>query len=87
MAPSASSRIRSSAQCSIWRTRSALSPSTSASSRADLHTARPAAYTQLRRAFERQLIWANDFARAGDIESALDARRAADAVCDELSAD
>ena len=33
-------------------------------SRADLHTARPAAYTQLRRAFERQLIWANDFARA-----------------------
>jgi len=29
----------------------------------------------------------NDFARAGDIESALDARRAADAVCDELSAD
>ena len=47
----------------------------------------PAAYTRLRRAFERQLIWANDFARAGDIESALDARRAADAVCDELSAD
>lgn len=42
--------------------------------------------TPLRRAFERQLIWANDFARAGDIESALDARRAADAVCDELSA-
>jgi len=56
-------------------------------SRADLHTAPPAAYTELRRAFERQLIWANDFARAGDIESALDARRAADAVCDELSAD
>jgi len=54
---------------------------------ADLHIARPAAYTQLRRAFERQLVWANDFARAGDIESALDARRAADAVCDELSAD
>jgi len=54
---------------------------------ADLHIARPAAYTQLRRAFERQLIWANDFARVGDIESALDARRAADAVCDELSAD
>jgi hypothetical protein len=56
-------------------------------SAADLFTARPAAYTQLRRAFERQLIWANDFARAGDIESALDARLAADAVCDELSAD
>jgi len=54
---------------------------------ADLHIARPAAYTQLRRAFERQLVWANDFARVGDIESALDARRAADAVCDELSAD
>ena len=54
---------------------------------ADLHIAPPAAYTQLRRAFERQLIWANDFARAGDIESALDARRAADAICDELSAD
>ena len=53
---------------------------------ADLHIARPAAYTQLRRAFERQLIWANDFARVGDIGSALDARRAADAVCDELSA-
>ena len=54
---------------------------------ADLHIAPPAAYTQLRRAFERQLIWANDFARVGDIGSALDARRAADAVCDELSAD
>jgi len=56
-------------------------------SRADLHIARPAAYAHLRRAFKRQLIWANDFARVGDIESALDARRAADAVCDELSAD
>jgi len=54
---------------------------------ADLPTARPAAYTQLRRAFERQLIRSNDFARVGDVGSALDARRAADAVCDELSAD
>jgi hypothetical protein len=32
-------------------------------------------------------IWADDFARAGDLGSALDARRAADAVRDELSAD
>ena len=56
-------------------------------SRADLRSARPATYTHLRRAFERQLIWANHFARVGDIESALDARRAADAVCDELLAD
>jgi hypothetical protein len=53
----------------------------------DLPTARPAQYAQLHRAFERQLVWANDLARTGDLESALDARRAADAVRDELSAD
>ena len=53
----------------------------------DLPTGRPAEYAQLGRAFERQLTWANDFARVGDLESALDARRAADAVRDELSAD
>jgi hypothetical protein len=52
-----------------------------------LPTARPAEYAQLRRAFERQLTWANDFAGVGDLESALDARRAADAVRDELFAD
>jgi hypothetical protein len=42
---------------------------------------------QLRRAYERQLTWAADFAAAGDLQSALDARLAADAICDELSAD
>ena len=45
----------------------------------------PGAYAQLRRAFERQVVWATEFASAGDLDSALDARRAAYAVCDELS--
>jgi hypothetical protein len=49
--------------------------------------AEPALYVQLSRAFERQLVWATDFARAGDLSSARDARLAADAICDELSAD
>ncbi|MEA2383873.1 MAG: hypothetical protein QOH72_3844 [Solirubrobacteraceae bacterium] len=41
----------------------------------------------LRRAYERQLTWATDFVAAGDLQSALDARLAADAICDEMSAD
>jgi hypothetical protein len=47
----------------------------------------PADCAQLRRAYERQLLWAADFAAAGDLQSALDARLAADAICDEMSAD
>jgi hypothetical protein len=46
-----------------------------------------AAYAHLRRAFERQVVWAGEFAHAGDPEAARHARRAADAICDELSAD
>jgi hypothetical protein len=42
---------------------------------------------QLRRAYERQVLWAADFAAAGDLQSALDARLAADAICDEMSSD
>jgi hypothetical protein len=47
----------------------------------------PGAYDQLRLAFERQVIWARDFAKVGDFASARDAREAADAICDELSDD
>jgi hypothetical protein len=53
----------------------------------ELRTAEPVAYAQLHRAFERQAMWAADFARVGDLESARDAQRAADAICDELSED
>lgn len=44
-------------------------------------------WPQLRRAYERQVLWAADFAAAGDLQSALDARLAADAICDEMSSD
>ncbi len=47
----------------------------------------PGAYDQLRRGFERQVMWARDFAKVGDFASARDAREAADAICDELSDD
>jgi hypothetical protein len=46
-----------------------------------------AAYAHLRRAFERQVVWAREFAHAGDLEAARRARSAADAICDELSGD
>jgi hypothetical protein len=46
-----------------------------------------AAYSHLRRAFERQVVWAREFAHAGDPDAARRARRAADAICDELSGD
>jgi hypothetical protein len=44
-------------------------------------------FAHLRRAFERHVTWAADFARAGDPESAREAQLAADAICDELSDD
>jgi hypothetical protein len=45
------------------------------------------AYAHLRRAFERQVVWAREFSSLGDVESARRARLAADAICDELSFD
>jgi hypothetical protein len=41
----------------------------------------------LRRAFERQVVWAREFAHAGDAEAARRGRRPADAIRDELSGD
>ena len=45
------------------------------------------AYSHLRLAFERQVLWARDFTKGRDFASARDAREAADAICDELSDD
>jgi hypothetical protein len=63
------------------------SNASSAGPRADEPPADLADCAQLHRAYERQLLWAADFAAAGDLQSALDARLAADAICDEMSAD
>ena len=41
-------------------------------------------YPELTRALERHLGWARDFAMAGDLESAIDAIRDADATFGEL---
>jgi hypothetical protein len=49
-------------------------------------SAPPNAFAQLQAALERQTRWTSDFAAAGDLESALDARLDADAIVDELSA-
>jgi hypothetical protein len=48
-------------------------------------TAAPAAFDQLHAALERQLRWTAEFAAAGDLESASEARLDADAIGDELS--
>ena len=44
-------------------------------------------FAQLRRAFERHVTWAAEFAQAGDPGSAREAQLAADAICDELADD
>ena len=49
-------------------------------------SAPPSAFAQLQAALERQTRWTSEFAAAGDLESALDARLDADAIVDELSA-
>jgi hypothetical protein len=49
-------------------------------------SAPPCAFAQLRTALERQTRWTAEFAAAGDLESAVDARLDADAIGDELSA-
>jgi len=46
----------------------------------------PSAFAQLQAALERQIRWTSEFAAAGDLESAVDARLDADAIGDELSA-
>jgi hypothetical protein len=58
------------------------------------HTRRPppavaaplSAFAQLQAALELQTRWTSEFAAAGDLESAVDARLDADAIGDELSA-
>ena len=45
----------------------------------------PGAFAQLYAALERQTRWTAEFAAAGDLESAVDARLDADAIGDELS--
>jgi hypothetical protein len=49
-------------------------------------SAPPSAFAQLQAALERQTRWTSEFAAAGDLESAVDARLDADAIGDELSA-
>ena len=49
-------------------------------------SAPPGAFAQLQAALERQTRWTAEFAAAGDLESAVDARLDADAIGDELSA-
>jgi hypothetical protein len=49
-------------------------------------SAPPGAFAQLQAALERQTRWTSEFAAAGDLESALDARLDADAIGGELSA-
>ena len=49
-------------------------------------SAPPNAFVQLQAALERQTRWTSEFAAAGDLESAVDARLDADAISDELSA-
>ena len=46
----------------------------------------PSAFAQLQAALERHTRWTSEFAAAGDLESAVDARLDADAIGDELSA-
>jgi hypothetical protein len=46
----------------------------------------PGAFAQLQAALERQTRWTAEFAAAGDLDSAFDARLDADAIGDELSA-
>ncbi|MEA2246254.1 MAG: hypothetical protein QOH46_783 [Solirubrobacteraceae bacterium] len=48
---------------------------------------RHVSFPHLRKAFERQVTWAAEFAKAGDLESGREAQLAADAICDELSDD
>jgi len=49
-------------------------------------SAPPSAFAQLQAALERHTRWTSEFAAAGDLESAVDARLDADAIGDELSA-
>jgi len=49
-------------------------------------SAPPRAFAQLQAALERQTRWTWEFAAAGDLESAVDARLDADAIGGELSA-
>jgi hypothetical protein len=49
-------------------------------------SAPPRAFAQLQAALERHTRWTTEFAAAGDLESAVDARLDADAIGDELSA-
>lgn len=49
-------------------------------------SAPPSAYAQLQAALELHTRWTSEFAAAGDLESAVDARLDADAIGDELSA-
>jgi hypothetical protein len=48
-------------------------------------SAPPGAFAQLQAALERQTRWSAEFAAAGDLDSAVDARLDADAIGDELS--
>jgi hypothetical protein len=50
-------------------------------------SAPPGAFAQLQAALERQTRWTAEFAAAGDLESAVDARLDADPSDDELSPD